>query len=83
MPAWTCATSSEQNFERARQLAKQDIPHGHGKAHKMGVSDGLLDIDQFEAEIDPTRRASYRRGFEEGVTLRAEIAARVKPRVLE
>lgn len=59
-----------------------DIPHGHGLSFKKGVSDGLLERNDYANGLPNGHDESYRRGFEEGVALRQATALRVRPEVL-
>lgn len=61
---------------------EQDIPHGHGLSFKKGLSDGLLERNDYVDDLPNGHGASYERGVEEGVALREVIAARVRPEVL-
>ena len=60
------------------QISIPPIPHGHGLSFKKGVADGLLDSEAYIESCHETNRASYRRGVEVGVALKAEIAQLVK-----
>lgn len=59
-----------------------DIPHGHGLSFKKGVSDGLLERNDYADDLPNGHNESYRRGVEEGLAIRHRIARRVRPEVL-
>lgn len=57
-----------------------ELPHGHGLSYKKGVSDGLLGESKYENETSKLRHsASYKKGYELGEALKAEVASKVKP----
>jgi len=62
-------------------MAERNIPHGHGLSHKKGISDGLLERNDYAESIHETHRASYLRGVDEGRILRGVTALRVRPEV--
>jgi len=55
-----------------------EIPHGHGLSFKKGLADALLETKDHENSCHDTHAASYRRGYEVGEVLKAEIAEKVK-----
>jgi len=62
----------------------KDIPHGHGGSHKRGIIDSLVETQDYLGTETPNdlpsgHKESYRRGRNEGDTLRKEIADRVRP----
>lgn len=61
---------------------EQDIPHGHGRSFKKGISDGLLSRTDYAGDLPNGHNESYARGVQEGIALRATVAARVRPEVL-
>lgn len=60
-------------------LGVEGIPHGHGLSFKRGLSDGLLERDEFREEVHPTHLHSYERGLILGKDLRSQVARAVKP----
>lgn len=56
----------------------EEIPHGHGRSFKKGVSDALLETNQHNHDVHDTNLASYRRGIAAGKQLKEEIAKIVK-----
>jgi hypothetical protein len=61
---------------------EQDIPHGHGLSFKKGISDGLLNMADYNGDLPNGHDESYARGVQEGIALRATVAERVRPEVL-
>jgi len=61
-----------------QNITLEEIPHGHGASFKKGISDAILDQNNFENNLPTGHNSSYDKGKNLGKELKKIIANKVK-----
>ncbi len=56
----------------------EEIPHGHGSSFKKGVSDGVLNENNFKEKLPHGHKSSYEKGLTFGKYLQDIITKKIK-----